>query len=88
MLCVYIYIIKAKKAVEKRGAAVTSRHCSAGVIIGDGKIYAASPSESLLNYYTPTRARARHAHTPVQWGILRPMHYIIVIILYDMIDIK
>jgi len=30
------------------------------VIIGDGKIYASSPSESLLYYYTPTRAPNTH----------------------------
>jgi len=44
---------------RKRGA--VRHHCSAGVIIGDGEIYAASPSKSLLYYYTPTRA----PHTPV-----------------------
>lgn len=52
----YTCITKAKNAVRW-----LRHHCSAGVIIRDGKICAASPSESLLYYYTPTRA----PHTPV-----------------------
>jgi len=55
MLNGYYYIyIKAENAVRFR------HHCSAGVIIGDGKIYATSPSKSLLYYYTPTRTPHTH----------------------------